>query len=282
MSDIEQLGYFVNGKKLYSKTDQYYDIYDPNLGCVIARAPRCTGEEVNAAVDAAAGAFPGWRDTPVMKRVQVLYRFKQLIEEHLDELTLSVCRENGKVWQEAKGDVLKSIEVVELACGAPSLMMGQSLMDTSVNYDTVLYREPLGVFAGLVPWNFPAMIPFGWMVPLCIATGNTMVIKTSSTTPMTALRMVELLNEAGLPPGVVNVLTASRTEAELFLTHPDVKGISFVGSTAVGRHIYATAASHGKRVQTLCEAKHHCLVLEDAPLERTAAGIVNATYGCAG
>jgi malonate-semialdehyde dehydrogenase (acetylating)/methylmalonate-semialdehyde dehydrogenase len=126
------------------------------------------------------------------------------------------------------------------------------------------------------------MIPFGWMVPLCIATGNTMVIKASSTTPMTALRMIELLTEAGLPPGVVNVLTASRTEAELFLTHPEVKGISFVGSTSVGRHIYATAASHGKRVQALCEAKNHCLVLEDAPLERTAAGIVNATYGCAG
>jgi malonate-semialdehyde dehydrogenase (acetylating)/methylmalonate-semialdehyde dehydrogenase len=282
MSEIKQLGYFVNGKKLVSKTDQYYDIFDPNLGSVIARAPRCTEEEVNAAVEAAARAYPGWRDTPVMKRVQVLYRFKQLIEEHMDELTHLVCRENGKVWQEAKGDVLKSIEVVELACGAPSLMMGQSLMDTSVKYDTVMYREPLGVFAGLVPWNFPAMIPFGWMVPLCIATGNTMVIKASSTTPMTALRMIELLTEAGLPPGVVNVLTASRTEAELFLTHPEVKGISFVGSTSVGRHIYATAASHGKRVQALCEAKNHCLVLEDAPLERTAAGIVNATYGCAG
>ena len=135
---------------------------------------------------------------------------------------------------------------------------------------------------GLVPWNFPAMIPFGWMVPLCIATGNTMVLKASSTTPMTALKMVELLHQAGLPKGVVNVVTASRNEAEIFLTHPDVKGITFVGSTAVGKHIYSTAAAHGKRVQALCEAKNHCLVLEDAPIERTAAGIVNATYGCAG
>ncbi len=276
------LSYFVDGEPLKSKTDKYYDIMDPNLGEVIAKAPRCTLDEVNAAIESAEQAFLAWRDVPVMKRVQVLYRFKQLLEEHLDELTMSVCRENGKVWGEAKGDVLKAIEVVELACGAPTLMMGQSLMDTSSGYDTVMYREPIGVFAGLVPWNFPAMIPFGWMVPLCIALGNTMVLKASSTTPMTALRMIELLYQAGLPPGVVNVLTASRDEAETFLTHPAVKGITFVGSTSVGMHIYSTAAANGKRVQALCEAKNHCLVLEDAPIERTAAGIVNATYGCAG
>jgi malonate-semialdehyde dehydrogenase (acetylating)/methylmalonate-semialdehyde dehydrogenase len=217
-----------------------------------------------------------------MARVQVLYRFKRILEENMDALTMSVCRENGKVWEEAKGDVLKAVEVVELACGAPSLMMGGALMDTSRNYDTVMYRESLGVFVGLVPWNFPAMIPFGWMAPLCIATGNTMVLKASSTTPMTALMMAEMLHKAGLPEGVLNVMTCSRHEAELFLKHPDVKGITFVGSTSVGKHIYSTAAAHGKRVQALCEAKNHCLVLEDAPIERTAAGIVNATYGCAG
>jgi len=276
------LPFYIDGKPQKSKTNEYYDIMDPNLGEVIARAPRCTQDEVNDAVESAQRAFPDWRDTPVMKRVQVLYKFKQLLEEHLDELTMSVCRENGKVWNEAKGDVLKAIEVVELACGTPTLMMGQSLMDTSVGYDTVLYREPLGVFAGLVPWNFPAMIPFGWMVPLCIATGNTMVLKASSSTPMTALRMIELLYQAGLPEGVVNLVTASRHEAEIFLTHPDVKGVTFVGSTSVGMHIYSTGAAHGKRVQALCEAKNHCLVLEDAPIDRTAAGIVNATYGCAG
>lgn len=282
MSEVKTLGYFVDGKSRQSKTKKYYDIYDPNTGEVIANAPCCTEDEVNSAVAAAVKAFPEWRDVPVMKRVQVLYQFKRLLEEHMDELTMSVCRENGKVWQEAKGDVLKSIEVVELACGTPSLMMGESLMDTSNSYDTVMYREPLGVFVGLVPWNFPAMIPFGWMTPLCIATGNTIILKASSITPMTALRMVELLHDAGLPDGVVNVITCSRNEAEIFLKHPDVKGITFVGSTSVGKHIYSTAAAHGKRVQTLCEAKNHCLVLEDAPLERTAAGIVNATYGCAG
>lgn len=282
MSEPKTLGYFINGKSERSVTEKYYDITDPNTGEVIAKSPCCTKDEVNRAVEAAQKAFPAWRDTPVMERVQVLYRFKRILEENMDALTMSVCRENGKVWGEAKGDVLKAVEVVELACGAPSLMMGGAIMDTSRNYDTVMYRESLGVFVGLVPWNFPAMIPFGWMVPLCIATGNTMVLKASSTTPMTALMMVEMLHEAGLPEGVVNVMTCSRHEAELFLKHPNVKGITFVGSTAVGTHIYSTAAAHGKRVQALCEAKNHCLVLEDAPIDRTAAGIVNATYGCAG
>jgi malonate-semialdehyde dehydrogenase (acetylating)/methylmalonate-semialdehyde dehydrogenase len=282
MSEVKTLGYFINGKSGKSKAKQFYEIPDPNTGEIIAKAPFCTKDEVNLAVEAAKNAFPGWRDTPVMERAQVLFRFKRILEDNLDDLTELVCRENGKVWLEAKGDVLKAIEVVELACGAPTLMMGESLMDTSRKYDTVMYRESLGVFVGLVPWNFPAMIPFGWMVPLCIAMGNTIVLKASSSTPMTALAIVELLYEAGLPDGVVNVVTCSRHEAELFLSHPDVKGITFVGSTSVGKHIYSTAAAHGKRVQTLCEAKNHCLVLEDAPIERTAAGIVNATYGCAG
>ncbi len=282
MSDVKELGYFINGKNTKSKTEKYFEIFDPNTGDVIAKAPCCTKEEVDNAVTAAHEAFPSWRDIPVKERAQVLYRFKNILEKHIDDLTMLVCKENGKVWREAKGDVLKAIEVVELACGAPSLMMGESLMDTSRNYDTVMYREPVGLFVGLVPWNFPAMIPFGWMVPLCIATGNTMVLKASSSTPMAALAIVEFLHEAGLPKGVVNVMTCSRDEAELFLSHPSVKGITFVGSTSVGTHIYSTAAANGKRVQALCEAKNHCLVLEDAPIERTAAGIVNATYGCAG
>ena len=282
MKQPEKLGYFVNGQFHQSKTDQYHQITDPNLGEVIALAPQCTSDEVTWAIESAEKAYPSWRDTPVLRRVQVLYNFKSLIHEHLDELTYSVCCENGKVWEEARGDVLKAIEVVELACGAPTLLLGESLMDTSSGYDTVMYREPLGVFAGLVPWNFPAMIPFGWMIPLCIAVGNTMVLKASSTTPMTALRMAALLTEAGLPPGVVNIITANRTEAEILLTHPDIKGVSFVGSTKVGKHIYQTAAAQGKRVQALCEAKNHALVLEDAPIDRTAAGVANATYGCAG
>jgi len=200
----------------------------------------------------------------------------------MDELTELCAREHGKVWGEAQGDILKVKEPVELACGVPSLLMGESLMNTSAGYDTVLYREPVGVYAGIVPFNFPGMIPMGWMAPLCVACGNTLVIKAASMTPMTAMRLCELWQEAGLPDGVLNLVTCSRNEAELFLTHPDVAGVSFVGSTSVGLHVYSTAAAHGKRVQALCEAKNHGLVLEDAALSRTAAGIINSAFGCAG
>lgn len=282
MSGIQRLKYFVDGKWLESKTQKYMDIWDPSTGAKIAETPCCTKEEVLAAIQAARDAFPGWANTPAVKRVQVLYKFRELLEKNLDELTELVCRENGKVWDEARGDVLKAKEITEHACGIPSLMMGESLMDTSTGYDTVLYREPVGVFAGIVPFNFPAMIPMGWMMPLCIATGNTLVLKAASMTPMTSMRCAELLQEAGLPDGVINIVTCSRNEAELFLTHPDIKGVSFVGSTSVGLHVYATAAANGKRVQALCEAKNHALVLEDAPLERTARGIINAAFGCAG
>jgi len=282
MNEIVKLKYFVNGQWKESKTEKYYNITDSSTGNVIANAPCCTQEEVNSAIDAANNAFPAWSATPVMRRIQVLYKFRELITNHLEELTKLLCRENGKCWGESEGDILKAKEVVEYACGAPSLMMGESLMNISTGHDTVLYREPLGVFAGLVPWNFPAMIPMGWMTPLCIATGNTLVLKASSTTPMTSIRMVELLHEAGLPEGVINLVTCSRNEAEILLKHPDVKGITFVGSTSVGMHIYSTAASYGKRVQCLCEAKNHCMVLKDAPIKRTASGIINATYGCAG
>jgi len=217
-----------------------------------------------------------------MRRVQVFYKFRSLLEEHMGELTTMVARENGKVWNEAKGDILKVKEAVELACGTPSLMMGEALMNTSDGYDTVLYREPVGVFAGIVPFNFPGMIPMGWMAPLCLAAGNTLVIKAASMTPMTAMRCAELLIEAGLPDGVLNIVTCSRKEAELLLEHPDVKGVSFVGSTSVGLHIYSKAAANGKRVQALCEAKNHALVLEDAALEQAARGIINSAFGCAG
>ncbi|HWQ58983.1 MAG TPA: CoA-acylating methylmalonate-semialdehyde dehydrogenase, partial [Clostridia bacterium] len=282
MSEIRKLKYFSGGKWLDTQSGAYMDVYDPSTGLVQAKAPRCTLAEVEGAIQAAKEAFLPWSRTPVMKRVQVLYRFRDLVVEHMDELTDICAREHGKVWSEAQGDILKVKEPVELACGVPSLMMGESLMNTSTGYDTVLYREPVGVFAGIVPFNFPGMIPMGWMAPLCVATGNTLVIKAASMTPMTAMRLCELWQEAGLPDGVINLVTCSRNEAETFLTHPDVKGVSFVGSTSVGLHVYSTAAAHGKRVQALCEAKNHGLVLEDAALSRTAAGIINSSFGCAG
>ena len=282
MTSLRRLKYCVNGEWRDSTTAKYMPVTNSSTGEVMAEAPCCTVEEVNSAVEAAAAAFRGWADTPVTQRAQLMFKFKAKLEEHLDELTLSVSKELGKTLDEARGDVLKAIEVVELACAVPITMQGRSLMNVSRGFDTVTYREPLGVFAGIVPFNFPAMIPFGWMIPLCITTGNTFVLKAASQTPLTAIRMLELLYEAGLPAGVVNLVTTSRTEAELLLRHPAVKGVSYVGSSTVGRHIYATAAANHKRVQCLGEAKNHGLVLRDANLEMSARIIINSTFGCAG
>lgn len=279
---MKTLQYFAGGKWITSQTEKYMDVYNPSTGEVIAKAPCCTQDEVETAIQAAKKAFPQWSSTPILKRVQILYRLRELLVEHLDELTELCATENGKAWGDAQGDVLKAKEGTEQAINAPNLIMGETLMDASRGVDTSLYREPLGVFAGIVPFNFPAMIPMGWMAPMCIATGNTIVIKAASPTPMTCMRIAQLYQEAGLPDGVLNIVTCSRKEAELFLSHPDIKGISFVGSTSVGLHIYTEAAAHGKRVQALCEAKNHALVLEDSPIERTAAGIINAAFGCAG
>lgn len=279
---MKQVKLFINGKFVESKTETYTDAFDPSTGEVIAKVPCCTADEVEEAIAAAKAAYPAWSATPVKKRVEILYKVRELLYEHMEELTMSVAVENGKNWAESEGDVLKAIEGTEQAISAPSLMMGESLMDASKGFDTVSYRTPMGVFAGIVPFNFPAMIPMGWMTPICIACGNTIVLKAATFTPQTCLRIAELYKEAGLPDGVINIVTCSRQEAELFLTHPDIVGITFVGSTSVGKHIYSTAAAYGKRVQALCEAKNHALVLEDAPIERTAAGIVNAAFGCAG
>jgi len=273
---------FIANQSRPSATAAHMPVYNPSTGEVIAQAPCCTREEVEAAIAAAAAAFPSWAATPVMRRVQVLYRVRELLIQHQDELTELIATENGKAWGDAEGDLLKAKEGTEQAIAAPNLMLGESLMDASAGVDTVLYREPVGVFAGIAPFNFPAMIPMGWMFPMCMATGNTMVLKAASWTPMTCLKIAELYREAGLPDGVLNIVTCSRREAEIFLSHPDVKGVSFVGSTAVGLHIYAEAAKHGKRVQALCEAKNHALVLEDAPIGRTAAGLINSAFGCAG
>ncbi len=279
---VKKLKYFCNGEFKVSETTNYMDCYNPSTGNVIAKAPQVTRNEVEEVIAAAEAAYPEWSQTPVPKRVQVLYRFKALVEKHLDELTYLLCEEEGKKWTESMGDVLKVNEVVEFACGAPHLMKGESLMQASKGYDTVLYHEPMGVFAGIAPWNFPAMIPHGWMTPICVATGNCMILKAASFVPQSSLRLAELWREAGLPDGVLNIVTAGRNEAELFLKHEAIKGVSFVGSTPVGKHIYKTAAANGKRVQALTEAKNHALVLRDAKLERTARGIINAYCGCAG
>jgi malonate-semialdehyde dehydrogenase (acetylating) / methylmalonate-semialdehyde dehydrogenase len=272
----KKLRYHVNGKWQDSQTTKYMNCYNPSTGDIIALAPQCLPEEVESAIAAATAAFPKWADTPVSKRVQVLYHMKHLLDTHLEELSHLLAFEMGKKWDEAMGDVLKVTEVVEFACGAPHLMKGESLMNVSKGYDTVLYHHPVGVFAGIAPWNFPAMIPHGWMTPICIATGNCMVLKAASFVPQSSMRMMELWQEAGIPDGVINLVTAGRNEAEILLRHPDIKGVSFVGSTKVGLHIYQTAAANGKRVQALTEAKNHALVLRDCKVERAARGIINA------
>jgi malonate-semialdehyde dehydrogenase (acetylating)/methylmalonate-semialdehyde dehydrogenase len=279
---VERLRYCVDNEWRVSATTKYMPVMNPSSGELIAEAACCTQSEVDEAVAAAVRAFPGWSETPIPTRIQLMFRFKQLLDAHLDELTLLLATENGKVLSEARGDVLKAIEVVECACSTPYLMQGDTCMNVASGYDTVSYREPLGVFAAIAPFNFPAMIPMGWMIPFAITTGNTVVLKAASLVPRTAMRMLELLIEAGLPKGVVNLVTCSRVEADSLLVHPAIKGVTFVGSTTVGAHIYKTAAGAGKRVQALTEAKNHALALEDCVLERSVRGIINSTYGCAG
>ena len=212
----------------------------------------------------------------------MLFKWKALLEENMEELAFICSRELGKNLDESRGEIIKIIEGCEVGVAAPMIAKGESLMNVSTGHDTVSYREPLGVFAGIAPFNFPAMIPFGWMIPLAIVTGNTFVLKAASMVPTSGIRLLELLNEAGLPKGVVNLVTCSRKEAEIMMTHPLVRGVSFVGSTEIGKHVYSIAAAHGKRVQAQTEAKNHGLVLADAALERSARGIINSTFGCAG
>ncbi len=278
----EKLKIFINGEYRLSETEDYVEVLNPSTGEVDGLSPCATKKEVEESIEVAHEAFKSWSRVPVIKRTQILHKVRTLLIERMDELTMLCAREHGKVWEEAKGDVLKAIEGTELAIQAPSLVMGESLMDASTGYDTVSFREPLGVFAGVCPFNFPAMIPMGWMTPCCIAAGNSIVLKVSSSTPRTAMAIAQIYKDAGLPDGVLNIVSCKRTEAEIFLTHPKVRGITFVGTTKAGKHIYSVAAAHGKRVQALCEAKNHALVMYDAPIERTAAGIINAAYGCAG
>lgn len=280
---MEKKKYCVNGEWRQSKTDKYMPVTDSSTGEVIAEVPCCTADEVESAIAAAQEAFPAWSKLSLSQRTQMMFKWRNILIDHLEELTLLCAKELGKTLPEARGDVLKAIEPTEHACSLPTLMQGDASLQVTTGFDTATYRMPLGVVAGIVPFNFPAMIPWGWMVPLAIASGNTVVLKASSATPLTAMRILELFyDEGGFPKGVVNLVTCSRKEADIFLTDPRVKAVTFVGTTGVGKQIYSTAAANGKRVQAQCEAKNHALVLEDADLESAASAIINSTYGCAG
>ena len=282
VTEVKKLKFCIDNEWRESASGKYMPVTDSSTGEVFAETPCCTADEVEEAIQSAQKAFETWSTTPIQKRTQVLYRWKALLEQHAEEVTVLCARELGKNLDEARGEVVKIIEGCEVGVSAPMTMKGESLMNVSRGHDTVSYREPIGVFAGIAPFNFPGMIPFGWMLPLCIVTGNTFVLKLASMVPTTGMRLLELLIEAGLPKGVVNLVTCSRTEAEIMMTHPLVRGVSFVGSTKVGLRVYSLAAAHGKRVQAQTEAKNHGLVLADASLERAAAGIINSTFGCAG
>ncbi|MBQ0059786.1 MAG: CoA-acylating methylmalonate-semialdehyde dehydrogenase [Lachnospiraceae bacterium] len=276
-------GYCVNGEWKMSKTEKYNEITNSSTGEVLAEVPCCTADEVEEAIAAAQAAFPAWSTLSLSKRTQMMFKWRNILVDHLEELAVLCATELGKTLNEARGDVLKAIEPTEHACSLPTLIQGDCSLQVTTGFDTAAYRVPLGVVAGIVPMNFPAMIPWGWMVPLAIACGNTVVLKASSSTPLTAMRIMELFyEEGGFPKGVVNLVTCSRKEADLFLTDPRIKAVTFVGTTGVGKQIYSTAAGNGKRVQAQTEAKNHCLVLEDCDLESTTDAIINSTYGCAG
>lgn len=280
---VERKKYCVYGEWRESKTDKWMPVTDSSTGEVIAEVPCCTVEEVDEAITSAQEAFKDWSMLSISKRTQYMFKWRNILVEHLEELAYLCAKELGKNLNEARGDVLKAIEPTELACATPIVSQGNASMQVTTGFDTASYRMPLGVVAGIVPFNFPAMIPWGWMVPLAIATGNTVVLKAASHTPLTAMRIMELFyEEGGFPKGVVNLVTCSRQESEIFLTDPRIKAVTFVGTTGVGKHIYSVAAANGKRVQAQCEAKNHALVLEDCDLESATNAIVNSTYGCAG
>lgn len=280
---VERKKFCTDGKWHISKTEKYMPVTDSSTGEIIAEVPCCTSEEVEQAIDSAQRAFPKWAALSLSQRTQMMFKWRNILNEHLEELTCLCAKELGKTLQEARGDVLKAIEPTEHACSLPTLMQGDAALQVTTGFDTAAYRTPLGVVAGIVPFNFPAMIPWGWMVPLAIATGNTVVLKASSQTPLTSMRILELFyEEGGFPEGVVNLVTCSRKEADILLTDERIKAVTFVGTTSVGKAVYSKAAGSGKRVQAQCEAKNHALVLEDADLESAAGAIINSTYGCAG
>ncbi|MCB1865020.1 MAG: CoA-acylating methylmalonate-semialdehyde dehydrogenase [Chromatiales bacterium] len=275
------LYHYIDGARVEGASGRFGEVYDPATGAVAARVPLASGAEIANAVATAAAAFPGWRDTTPLKRAAVLFRFKELLEQHADELVGLISAEHGKVPADARGSLARGIEVVEFACGAPHLLKGTFSENVGTNVDSHSVRQPLGVCVGITPFNFPAMVPM-WMFPMAIACGNCFVLKVSERVPSTALRLAELFSEAGLPPGVLNVVNGDREAVDALLTHPDVAAISFVGSTPVAEHVYRTGTAHGKRVQALGGAKNHMVVMPDADLDQAADALMGAAYGSAG
>jgi len=277
---LETVPVWINGKPL-APAGRHGDVYNPALGQVTKRVVFSDSHVVDSAVKAATAAFPAWRDTPPIRRARVTQRFLGLLQKNQKQLAQIVHEEHGKTLEDAMGSVQRGIEVVEFACGIPNLLKGEYSQDVGTQVDTHTIRQPVGVCAGITPFNFPVMVPL-WMFPMAIACGNTFILKPSEKVPSASVRMAELFKEAGLPDGVLNVIHGDRVAVDALLSHEHVKAISFVGSTPIAKHIYETAARHGKRVQALGGAKNHAVVLPDADLEFAADALIGAAYGSAG
>jgi len=276
----EPCPFFIGGEWLQPKLAGT-PVFNPSIGEVIAECPVGGIVEVNAAVEAAQAAFPNWMETPPVERARILSRFKILLEDNFEDIVRCNTREHGKTLAESRGDVKRGMEVIEFALGVPSLMMGEVLENIARGIDCEAIRQPLGICAGITPFNFPAMVPL-WMYPIAIACGNTFVLKPSEKVPLTAIKIAKLLEKAGLPKGVLNIVHGGREVVDALLTHPKVKAISFVGSTQIAKYIYEVGTRHGKRVQSNGSAKNYVIIMPDADVENSTRGVIEAAFGCAG
>ena len=277
----ERMQHYIDGAWVDSAAAAVHTVKNPATGEVIAETPLAGADEVDRAVRAARDAFAGWRSTPVEDRIQHFFRLKQLFEEHAEDLARIVTLENGKTLSESRGSVRRGIQMIEVAIGAPSLLMGQALEDIATGIDCESVRQPMGVFACIAPFNFPAMVPM-WFYPFAVACGNTFVCKPSEQVPLSQQRAWELIDEAGFPKGVLNLVQGGHDAVNALLEHPLIEGISFVGSSPVARYVYKTAAAHGKRVQALGGAKNYIIVMPDADMERALDAVSESAFGCAG
>ncbi|MGP5213252.1 CoA-acylating methylmalonate-semialdehyde dehydrogenase [Psychrobacter immobilis] len=278
MHHVKQL---INGQFVDSNTSEWIDITDPATQEVIAKVPQTTDDEINQAVAAAQAAFQTWRKTPITTRARIFLKYQALIRDHMDELAEILTAEQGKTIADARGDVFRGLEVVEHAAGIANLQIGDFVENVASGVDTYSIWQPLGVCAGITPFNFPAMIPL-WMFPMAIATGNTFILKPSEQDPMVTMRLVELAVEAGVPEGVLNVVHGGKATVDAICDHPDIKAVSFVGSTNVGKHVYERASQSGKRAQCMMGAKNHGVILPDANKEQTLNQLAGAAFGAAG
>ena len=278
---MREVHHFIDGRTVSGQSGRFGDIFDPNTGAVQGRVALASEAEVVRAIDAAQAAFPGWAATNPQRRARVLFEFKRLVEAHIDELAELLSSEHGKVVADSRGDVQRGLDVVEFACGIPHLQKGEYTEGAGPGIDVFSMRQPLGVCAGITPFNFPAMIPC-WMAAVAIACGNTFILKPSEKDPSVPLRLVELMLEAGAPAGVLNMVNGDKVAVDTLLTHPDVKAISFVGSSDIAQYVYSTGTAHGKRVQAMGGAKNHGIIMPDANMEQAVKDIVGAAYGSAG